>query len=67
MIKKMSKTEYGRNFIKPLPEGHDAAIDESLLWLQIRVRKGSGYEKTVRAFIDRELIKKTSLCADGEI
>ena len=48
----MSKPTYGKNFIKPLPEGHNAAIDESLLWYQVRARKGSEYEKQIRKFME---------------
>ena len=53
------------NFIKPLPEGENAAVDESLLLLQIRVRKGTSWENALRDFIEeadtstRETKKRT--------
>ncbi len=40
-----------KNFIKPLPAGEEAAVDESLLWLQLRVRKGSEWEAPLRGLI----------------
>jgi len=42
---------WSKNFIKPIPDGWDVAIDESLLWLQVRTRKGSESEKKLREFI----------------
>ena len=47
----MSKGTFGRNFIKELPEGENAAIDESLLSLQFRCRKGSLWEKYFRPWL----------------
>ena len=38
----------GKNFIKRLPDGENAAVDESLLWLQVRVRKGTEWETQLR-------------------
>jgi len=55
-----------KNFIKPLPEGENAAVDESLFWIQIRVRKGTSWEKALRDFVEeadtssRETKKRTS-------
>ena len=40
------------NFIKALPETHNAAVDESLLILQVRVRKGSEWETSLREWLD---------------
>ena len=48
-----------KNFIKPLPKNVDVAIDESLLVLQLRVRKGSGWEKRLRALIKPHLSATT--------
>ena len=42
----------GKNFIKRLPEGENAAVDESLLWLQFRVRKGTEWEKLFREWLE---------------
>ena len=41
-----------KNFIKRLPDGENAAIDESLLWLQVRVRKGTEWEEVLREFLE---------------
>ena len=41
-----------KNFIKALPEGKNAAIDESLLWLQLRVRKDSEWGHLLKEFIE---------------
>ena len=35
----------GKNFIKALPDGENGAIDESLLWKQFRLRKGTLWHK----------------------
>jgi len=43
---------FEKNFIKPLPDGENAAVDESLLWLQIRVRKGTEWETLVREWLE---------------
>lgn len=39
---------FSKNFIKELPDGENGAVDESLLWLQFRLRKGSVWEKHFR-------------------
>ena len=41
----------GKNFIKELPEGENGAIDESLLWLQFRLRKGTEWENHFRLWM----------------
>lgn len=41
-----------KNFIKKLPDGENAAIDESLLWIQVRVRKGTEWETKLRSWLD---------------
>lgn len=48
----MNNPTYGKNFIKPLPESHNAAVDESLMMLQVRVRKGTNWEKALRTWLD---------------
>lgn len=42
----------GKNFIKPLPEGMDIAVDTSLLYIQIRARKDSESGRNLKKFID---------------
>ena len=44
---------FEKNFIRPLPEGQDAAVDESLLWLQLRTRKRSEWGRLLKEFIDQ--------------
>ena len=44
-----------KNFIKKLPDGQNAAIDESLLWLQFRVRKGTEWETLFREWLEENL------------
>ena len=39
-----------KNFIKKLPDGINGAKDESLLWLQLRLRKGTDWEKHFRVW-----------------
>lgn len=43
---------FEKNFIRKLPEGENAAVDESLLLLQVRVRKGTVWEQELRGFIE---------------
>jgi len=45
---------FTKNFIKQLPEEYDMAIDESLLILQVRVRKGMSCEKSLRKWIKEQ-------------
>lgn len=45
----------GKNFIKKLPDGENAAVDESLLWLQFRVRKGTEWEAIFREWLEENL------------
>lgn len=42
----------GKNLIKPLPDGENAAVDESLLWLQVRVRKRTEWGRLLKEFIE---------------
>jgi hypothetical protein len=42
---------FSKNFIKPLPDEENAAEDESLLYLQVRVRKGTEWEKYLRKWL----------------
>ena len=47
----MSAAIYSKNFIKDLPEGEEVGMDESLLSLQFRCRKGSLWEKHFRLWM----------------
>ncbi len=40
-----------KSFIRRLPDGENAAVDESLLWLQVRVRKRTEWEKSLRQWL----------------
>jgi len=42
---------FGKNFIKRLPDEYDMAIDEGLLVLQVRVRKGTDCADSLREWI----------------
>ena len=53
-----------KNFIKPLPKGENAAVDESLLWLQVRVRKGTSWEQALRYFIEEADKDHSSIASD---
>jgi len=43
--------QLNKNFIKDLPENENCAIDESLLYLQVRVRKGTAWERILRSWV----------------
>ena len=45
---------FKKNFIKRLPEEYDMAIDESLLVLQVRVRKDTPWEDSLRKWIKKQ-------------
>ena len=47
----MSIWEMEENFIKELPDGENAAIDESLLWVQVRIRRDTEWETELRKWL----------------
>jgi len=49
--KKKIRRMFNESVIDPLLDGEDIAIDETLLWRQIRVRKDTLWEDAVRTFI----------------